>query len=109
MSRHTRATTVVSQPPRFSTSLGVGAAEPQPRLLHGVVGLAQRAEHAVGHRPQVGPVLLEPLGQPFVLVHLSPSQPRALRRRSAKPPSPRTGHSPPWRPLTAMTDETSPM
>ncbi len=37
----TRATTVVSQPPRFSISLGFGAAEPQPGLLHGVVGLAE--------------------------------------------------------------------
>ena len=40
--------------------------EPQPRLLHGVVGLGERAEHPVGHGPQVGPVLLEPLGQPNV-------------------------------------------
>ena len=55
----TRATTVVSQPPRFSIALGVGAAEPQPRLLHGVVRLAQRAEHAVGDRPQAGSLLLE--------------------------------------------------
>ena len=40
MSRHTRATTVVSQPPRFSTSLASVRLEPQPGLLHGVVGLA---------------------------------------------------------------------
>ena len=44
--------------------LGVGAAEPQPGLLDGVVGLAQRAEHPVGDRPQVGAVLVESLGQP---------------------------------------------
>ena len=69
MSRHTRATTVVSQPPRFSTSLAVGAAEAQPGFLDGVVGLAQRAEHPVGHRSQVGPLLLEPLRQPVALVH----------------------------------------
>ena len=73
MSRHTRATTVVSQPPRFSTPLGVGAAEPEPGLLHGVVRLAQRAEHPVGHRPQVGAVGLEPLRQPVVFVHRSHS------------------------------------
>ena len=54
MFRHTRATTVVSQPPRFSTLAGVGAAEPQPGVLDGVVGLADRAEHPVGHRAQVG-------------------------------------------------------
>ena len=29
---------------------GVGAREPQPRLLHGVLGLARRAEHAVRDR-----------------------------------------------------------
>jgi hypothetical protein len=49
---------------------GVGAAEPQPRLLHGVVGLAQRAEHPVGDGPQCGPVLLEALRQ---LIHRSHS------------------------------------
>ena len=46
----------------------VGAAEPQPGLLHGVVGLAERAEHPVGDRPQVAAVLLEALGE-LVLVH----------------------------------------
>ena len=51
----------------------VGAAEPQPGLLDGVVGLAERAEHPVGHRPQVGPVRLEPLRQPVALVHRSHS------------------------------------
>ena len=38
---------------RGSRPRRVGAAEPQPGLLDGVVGLAQRAEHPVGHRPQV--------------------------------------------------------
>ena len=56
---HPRATTVVSQPPEVLDVARVGAAEPQPGLLDGVVGLAQRAEHPVGHRPQVGAVLLE--------------------------------------------------
>ena len=51
--------------------IGVGAAEPQPRLLHGVVRFAQRAEHPVGHRPQMGSVLLETLGQPLLIVHRS--------------------------------------
>jgi hypothetical protein len=37
-----------------------------PGLLHGVVRLAQRAEHPVGHRPQVGPVGLELLCEPVV-------------------------------------------
>jgi len=48
---------------------GVRSARPEPRLLHGVVRLAQRAEHPERHRPQVGPVLLEPLRQPLVLAH----------------------------------------
>ena len=42
--------------------VGVGAAEAQPRLLDGVVGLAERAEHPVGDRAQMRPVLLELLG-----------------------------------------------
>ena len=50
----TRATTVVSQPPRFSTSLASARLEPEPRVLDRVVGLAQRAEHPVGDRPQAG-------------------------------------------------------
>jgi hypothetical protein len=41
----------------------VGAVEPQPGLLEGVVGLARRTEHPVSDRPQPRPLLLEPLGQ----------------------------------------------
>ena len=52
---------------------GIGAAEPEPGVLHGVLGLAHRAEQAVGHRPQVGAALLKSLGQPVVFVHLSHS------------------------------------
>ena len=44
----------------------VGAAEAELGLLHGVVRLAQRAEHPVSYRPQVGPIGLEALRQPFV-------------------------------------------
>ena len=55
----------------------VGAAEAQPRLLHRVVGLAQRAEHPVGHRPQVRPrCSSNSLGQPFArrsIGHILPS------------------------------------
>ena len=47
----------------------VRTAEPQPGFLYRVVHLAQRAEHPVGHRPQVGPILLEPPRQPVALVH----------------------------------------
>ena len=41
--------------------------------LHGVVCLAQGVEHPVGHRPQVGPLGLKLLRQPFVFVHRSHS------------------------------------
>jgi hypothetical protein len=34
-------------------------AHPQPGVLNGVVGPGQRAQHPVGHRTQVAPVLLE--------------------------------------------------
>jgi hypothetical protein len=37
----------------------VSAAQPQPRLLYGVVGVGERAEHPVGDRAQVRPMLLE--------------------------------------------------
>jgi hypothetical protein len=48
-----------------------GPAEAQPGVLDGVVGVAERAEHPVGHRPQAGPVLLEAVGKPLVVVHRS--------------------------------------
>ena len=50
---------------------GIGAAEPQPRFLNGVVHLAQRAEHPVSHGAQVGSVLFESLGQIIAFVHRS--------------------------------------
>jgi hypothetical protein len=39
-----------------------------PGLLHGVLGLVQRAENPVGNRAQPGPALLEAGGQPVVHV-----------------------------------------
>jgi hypothetical protein len=51
----------------------VGAVEPEPRLLHRVVRLAQRAEHPIGDRPQAGAVLLESFCEPLSLVHRSRS------------------------------------
>jgi hypothetical protein len=69
MSRHTRATTVVSQPPRLSTSPVSARLSREPGFLDGVVGLAGRAEHPVGHRPQAGSVGLEPLHQPVAMLH----------------------------------------
>ena len=49
----------------------IGAAEPYPGILHGVVGLAERPEHPVGHRAQMRPLLLELLGKPFLLIHVT--------------------------------------
>ena len=40
-----------------------------PLELDGVIGLAERAEHPVGHRSQASLVFLETLGQPCALVH----------------------------------------
>jgi DNA-binding CsgD family transcriptional regulator/tetratricopeptide (TPR) repeat protein len=60
------------QPPAQVRHLaGVRAGQPQPGLLDGVVRVADRAQDSVGHRPQVGAVLLEPLRQPVVGFHRS--------------------------------------
>ena len=67
----TRATIVVSQARRFSTSLVSAAAEPQPGVLDGVVGLAERAEHPIGDCAEVRPLILELFGEPFLLIHVT--------------------------------------
>jgi nucleoside-diphosphate-sugar epimerase len=69
MFRQTRATTVVQPATEVLDSFRVGTAQPQPSVLDGVVGLAHRAEHPVGHGSQTRSVLLESFGQPFALVH----------------------------------------
>jgi hypothetical protein len=48
---------------------GVDAAQPQPGLLHRIVGLGLRAQNAVGDRTQARAVALELPGQLNVLVH----------------------------------------
>jgi hypothetical protein len=51
-------------------AVGAGAVGPQPRLLQGVVGLVERAEHPVGDGPQLAPLGGEPFRQPVpILVH----------------------------------------
>ena len=45
--------------------VGHGALQPQPGLLHGVVGLGDRAEHPVADRLQPNAVLFELLGKGF--------------------------------------------
>ena len=57
---------------------GIGAAQPQPGFLHGIIRLARRAQHAVGDPLQMAAVGLELLGQPFFFFHRSHS-PIALR------------------------------
>ena len=54
-----------------------GPVDPQPGVLQGVVGLGDRAEHPVGHRPQSWSLLLEPVCQPLAVVHRS--RPRVAR------------------------------
>ena len=67
---------------------GVRPAQAQPGFLDGVVGLGERAEHPVGHRPQVGPV---------------PSKPSASQSDSA------IGHTPWSRRVIQVTPQTRSM
>jgi hypothetical protein len=53
----------------------VGAAQPQPGLLHGVLGLRRRPEDPRRHGAQPAPVLLEPRAQPVLLRHVLPPRP----------------------------------
>ncbi len=58
------------QPPTEVLDIaGVRPAQPQPGLLHGIVGLAQRTEHSQRDRLKVSSLLLEPLGRSVGLVH----------------------------------------
>ena len=47
----------------------LGPAHPHPGVLDCIVGFGERAQHPIGDRPQVGPLLLEALRQPVLLVH----------------------------------------
>ena len=49
--------------------LRVRATQPQPRLLHSVVGIADRAQHPVGDRTQPSAMALELPGQQIVIAH----------------------------------------
>ena len=51
-----------------SDRLRIRAAQPQPGFLDGVLGVAHRAEHAVGDRPQARAVALELVRDQLVLV-----------------------------------------
>jgi hypothetical protein len=69
MSRHTRPTTVVSQPPRLSISPVPVRLSRSHASWTDVVGLGEGAEHPIGHRLEVGAVFLELAGQKFAGVH----------------------------------------
>jgi hypothetical protein len=56
---------------------GAGAVDPLPRVLDGVVGFGERAQHPVGDGSQMGPVFLEAAGEPVAAVH--PASGAALR------------------------------
>ena len=62
----------------------VGAAEPQPGVLDGVVGLAERAEHPVGDGAQMRSVILELLGEPFLLIQSHSSRAACHGSRPAR-------------------------
>jgi hypothetical protein len=62
---------------------GTRSAQPQPGVLNRIVGLAERAEHPVGHRAQARPVKLKTIREPLI-VH--PLPPRAARCQLDDPP-----------------------
>jgi hypothetical protein len=62
------------QPPaQVLDAARVGTTEAQPGFLDGVVGLARRAEHPPGMRPQASPIGLESSRQPLAVMHRSHS------------------------------------
>jgi hypothetical protein len=71
MFKATRATNRRQPSAKVLDLARVGAAEPQPRVLDGVVGLAERAEHPVGDRAEVRSVLLELPREPLLLIHVT--------------------------------------
>jgi hypothetical protein len=55
--------------PHVLNCRGILVANPQPRLLQGIVGFADRPEHPLGDPAEMPSVLLEPFGQPLALFH----------------------------------------
>jgi hypothetical protein len=47
--------------------VGIGAAQPQPSFLHGVICFSAGPQHAIGDRPRMRPLGLKGLRQPFRL------------------------------------------
>ena len=59
--------------PQVVDAADIGAAQPNPAFLDGVLGVAGRPEHAIRDRAQMRPVLFELLGEPFRCGHRSHS------------------------------------
>ena len=83
-----RATTVVSHASRLSIWPASAPAQSQPGLLHGILGVVDRAQHAVGHRTQMRPGGLESRCQVRVRGHPRPGSGSAHTRPSLKPAAP---------------------
>jgi hypothetical protein len=63
--------------PQVVDTAHIGAAQTDPGFLDGVLRLADRAEHAIRHRPHVRPVCFEKLRKPLRCRHQSHSLRRA--------------------------------
>jgi hypothetical protein len=72
--KQTRPTTVVSHPGEIVHRARVGAAEPDPGLVHTVLGFGKRAEHPVRDRYEIRSLLVEALRQPMSVVHQAHSR-----------------------------------
>jgi hypothetical protein len=55
--------------PHILNVSGIGAAQPQPGLLDGIIRFGQRAKHPVRHAAQVTSILFESLRKPVLFVH----------------------------------------
>jgi hypothetical protein len=65
------STTSSASPTESASSVScVRAAEAQPGLLDGVVGVVRGAEDAEGDRPQATAMFFETLGEPLAVGHL---------------------------------------
>ena len=73
LSKQTRATIVVSHPAKFSTPFASARSTRSHVSWTASSASVMGAEHPVGHRPQMGPACLEPVGHPIGVRHWSHS------------------------------------
>lgn len=82
-----------TKPAQQDIGAGVSAAGPQAGLLHGVVGLAQRPEYRVGHRPQPLALLLKrSVSQPCSSIGHTPHARRVIAVDPPEGPDDRRNH-----------------